>query len=165
MPVTNVRTGWNAGNLEYRDASGNVIATWDSASRRMVIPSGSRLTVQGGLGYPLATKSADFACGGAESGFTYLITGVDKVATLPATVAGVRYRFLVSAAALSAGTGFSISPNADDKIMGAGLTPADDKDLINTAATDAEGDMIELTGDGVDGWYVTAKLGTWAREG
>jgi hypothetical protein len=41
---------------------------------------------------------------------------------------------------------------------------ADDKDAINTAATDRVGDSLTLVGDGVDGWYVVGVTGTWARE-
>jgi hypothetical protein len=108
--------------------------------------------------------SADTTLTAADSGKVFRVTGVDKVATLPATVAGLRYTFVVAAAALSSGTGFSISPNAADKIMGNGIASADDKDLVNTGATDAEGDTVTLVGDGVDGWYVEVMRGTWARQ-
>lgn len=98
---------------------------------------------------------------------TFLETAVDRIATLPAVtaaMAGYHLRFLVAASALSAGTGFQILPNAADKIMGNGITSLDGKKLINTGATDAEGDYVELVCDGADGWYVTAMRGAWARE-
>lgn len=63
-----------------------------------------------------------------------------------------------------AGTGLKVSPAAADKIMGNGFTPVDDKDAICTAASDRVGDSIELESDGVDGWFITDVIGTWARE-
>lgn len=99
------------------------------------------------------------------SNVIYLATAADLVFTLPSTAAGLVYTFIVSAAALSGGTGLSVRPTAIDKIMGTGITSADDKDLINDGATDTEGDMVTLVGDGADGWYITAMRGTWSREG
>ena len=72
------------------------------------------------------------------------------------------YTFIVKT--LSATTGAQISPATADAIHGAGLTSVDDKDVINTAATDAEGDMVTIVGDGVDGWWITELEGTWAKE-
>lgn len=96
---------------------------------------------------------------------TLLLAGAaDLVLTLPATVAGRRYLIALAAAGLSAGTGLSISPNAADRIIGNGFTPADDKDAILAGAGDRAGDLIEITGDGDLGWYITRVIGTWTRE-
>ncbi len=84
------------------------------------------------------------------------------VITLPATVVGMTFTITNSAADGAAGV--SVSPNAIDKIMGVGLTSADNKDLINTKATARTGDSVTLVGDGVNGWYVQKLTGTWARE-
>ncbi|MEK9644299.1 MAG: hypothetical protein VW547_02015 [Alphaproteobacteria bacterium] len=62
------------------------------------------------------------------------------------------------------GTGASLSPDADDKFQGTGLTAADNKDLINTQATEAVGDTAEVVCDNDTGWRVTNLIGTWARE-
>lgn len=111
-------------------------------------------------------KSADFNVAAAESGCVYEIGAADKVATLPATAPGLHYRFVVTAAALSAGTGFSVSPAAVDKLMGNGFTSADNKDAILAGSGDREGDMIEVTADDAGlGWYITAVIDTWTREG
>lgn len=107
-------------------------------------------------------KTASFTLTANDSGKHFILDAVDLVATLPATAAGLNFTFTVKT--ISDTTGASLSPVAADKIMGAGVTAADDKDLINTAATDAIGDTITLLGDGVDGWIVINKLGTWARE-
>ncbi len=66
---------------------------------------------------------------------------------------------------MSATTGLQIDPQSADQIIDVDITPADNKDLINTAATDAKGDQVTIIGDGDAGWYVTNKIGTWAREG
>lgn len=99
-----------------------------------------------------------------DSGNLILIGAVDLVITLPATAAGARFTFLLQAAGLSIGTGLSISPAAADAIHDNGLTSVDDKDLILAGASDREGDMVELVGDGIDGWYITAISGTWSKQ-
>lgn len=99
-----------------------------------------------------------------ESGSVVVVTAADKVITLPATQAGLVYTVMLGAGGLSASTGLSVSPAAADQIIGNGFTVADDKDAINTGATDAVGDSITLIGDGSAGWYVANVVGTWARE-
>lgn len=89
----------------------------------------------------------------------------DAVFTLPAVAAanqGVTFEF--ECGEVSTGTGLSISPAAADHIRGNGLTSVDDKDLINTGATDRLGDAVRLYSDGVDGWVITDIVGTWAKE-
>lgn len=100
----------------------------------------------------------------AQSGQKF-VGAVDAVFTLPAAAAatkGVWYEF--ETGALSAGTGLSVSPAAADHIRGNGLTAVDDKDLINTGATDRLGDSVRLYCDGVDGWVIEAVIGTWAKQ-
>lgn len=111
------------------------------------------------------SKAASFTLTAKDSGKLFVIAAVDIVADLPpvdATMDGVFYEFFIATA--SASTGFSISPAAADQIRGKGLTAADNKDLINTAATDAVGDFVRVTCDGSAGWLVSGTLGTWARE-
>lgn len=97
-----------------------------------------------------------------DTGTAFFGTIADVVYNLPATAAGLHYKFVTGVA--SSGTGTRISPATVDQIIGLGITPADNKDLINTGATDAAGDYIELIGDGSVGWYVVGSRGTWARE-
>jgi hypothetical protein len=110
----------------------------------------------------LVIKTANFTVTAADSGKVYLLAAADIVVTLPATEAGLEYTFITHT--VSAGTGASVSPAAADAIHGKGLTSVDNKDLINTGATDAEGDSVTLVGDGVDGFWVVAANGTWAKE-
>lgn len=45
MPVTNVKTRWTSGNLEFLDKSGNIIATIDGTNRKITFASGAVLDV------------------------------------------------------------------------------------------------------------------------
>lgn len=132
------------------------------------ISSGGSLTFDSGskVVHQLQTKATNYTVLASESGATFIGSAADVVFTLPATAAGLVYRFVTGA--VSAGTGLSVSPAAVDKIMGScdgvSITAAADKDLINTGATDVLGDSITLIGDGVDGWYIIGSTGVWARE-
>lgn len=100
----------------------------------------------------------------AQSGQKF-VGAVDAVFTLPAAATatkGVWYEF--ECGALSSGTGLSISPAAADHIRGNGLTSVDNKDLINSGASDRLGDMARIYCDGADGWVIEAVVGTWAKE-
>lgn len=88
----------------------------------------------------------------------------DAVFTLPAASSvGKGCWFDFECGALSTGTGLSISPASTNHIRGNGLTSTDDKDLINTGATDRLGDSVRIYCDGSD-WVIAAVIGTWAKE-
>lgn len=109
------------------------------------------------------SKTASFTLTKADSGAViYADSTTSVVVTLPATKKGLVYTLVVNQLTTSGGHAFS--PAAADKIMGPGLTAADNKDLICSAATDALGNQVTLVGDGVNGWYVYNTIGTWARE-
>lgn len=113
------------------------------------------------MGTNVETVSADKTLDAGDSGVTQLVTADAKVITLPATVLGLSYTIVNG----SLGYGdilVTISPNAADKIIGAGSTGTDNKDLLNTKATACPGDYVKLVGDGSLGWYVAEIAGTWA---
>lgn len=83
-----------------------------------------------------------------------------NVVTLPATAAGLQ--FVVRCGAT--GQRVAVSPNAADKIMGADLAGADDKDRILAAADSVAGDYVHLVADAVNGWYIAAERGAWTAE-
>ena len=89
---------------------------------------------------------------------------VTTVVTLPVTATAGLHITLVNASADGVGQ-ISADPAAADKIMGANIAGANDKDLINTLATAKRGDYITLSSGHADGWQVTAIKGTWATEG
>ena len=81
--------------------------------------------------------------------------------TLPAVSsanAGMKVTFIN--AGLPSSNNYRISPAAADNIK----YGTDDKDIINSEGSDALGDLVTLVSDGVDGWYVTEQVGTWAKE-
>jgi hypothetical protein len=103
-------------------------------------------------------KAANYTCLTTDSGKTFIATAADVVFTLPSTASGLQYTFVC--AAVSASTGLSVSPAAADNIN----EGTDDKDLINSGATDVLGDSVTVVADGTLGWYTTSKIGTWAAE-
>jgi len=108
--------------------------------------------------------TADRTVAAADNNTTFIADAVDLTITLPAVATvGANFRVEACVATLSLTTGLLISPAAADAIHGGGLTSVDDEDLKNTAATDAEGDMVALVSDGVDGWFITSIVGTWAK--
>lgn len=126
------------------------------------------LTLSGGLDnaagalltkLTVAVKTANYTVTAAESGTVYIANAADLVFTLPSTAAGLVYTFVN--AAVSAGTGLSVSPAAADNIN----EGTDNKDLINSGASDVLGDSVTIVGDGNTGWFTIAKIGTWAAEG
>ena len=99
-----------------------------------------------------------------------LVTADAKTITLPATAEGLKY--IIANGGANGTVGITISPNANDKIMGAiqngetiiRLSGTDNKDIVNTTATAKKGDYIILVADGVDGWYIEGGVGVWTEE-
>lgn len=134
--------------------NGGTIAVADGGA--ITLAAGAKLTL------PYIEKSASWTVDASESGAVYLIKAADVKATLPSTAAGLTFTFIVHTPSTT--TGFQVDPAAADAIHGGGQASTDNKDLINTAATDAEGDTVTIVGDGVDGWWITSIVGTWAEE-
>lgn len=93
-----------------------------------------------------------------DHGKVFRVNVADAVFTLPSTEAGLVFHFIIDT--VSTTTGCSLSPAAADNINGG----TDDKDLINTAATDVKGDAVTLIGDGSEGWLTLSMHGIWAAE-
>lgn len=160
MPVTLVKSKWVSGDLVFYDKDDNEIFTIDGTNRKLKIPSGSTLDLLAGSKQtrPVVVKTANYTVLASESGTVFIADAADIVFTLPATVAGLIYTFVC--AAVSAATGLSISPQAADNIN----EGTDNKDLINSGATDVLGDSVTIVGDGDKGWFTVTKIGTWAAE-
>lgn len=106
----------------------------------------------------VAVSATPLTLTAADSGKIFQIKVADCVVNLPATEDGLDYTFVVTT--VSATTGCSISPVAADSIN----EGTDNKDYINTAATDAVGDAIRVRGNGGTGWLTTEMHGIWAAE-
>lgn len=156
-----VRTGaadLNEAELEMLDG----VTAGQAAASKVVVPD-SEVSVSG-LRRRVNLAAATQTLTAAQSGQKF-VGAVDAVFTLPAAAAGTKgvwYEF--ECGALSAGTGLSISPAAADHIRGNGLTSVDNKDLINSGASDRLGDMVRIYCDGVDGWVIEQVVGTWSKE-
>jgi len=122
---------------------------------------------------PTAALIIDTTLTAAQSGMLFLVGADAKTATLPSSAAvgaGVKYAFLNKGA--DGAYGFTVSPNALDKLMGTfdngkvltTLSGTEDKDIVNTKATANRGDYIVVESDGVDGWYVIGGKGIWTEE-
>lgn len=110
------------------------------------------------------TKTADYTVLVTDSGAKFAIATDAKVFTLPSTDKGLVYQFWNTGA--DAAVLLSVSPAALDRIQGGGIAGgADNKDYQNTKATAKKFDMLEIVGNGADGWTVTQKQGTWVAEG
>ena len=111
------------------------------------------------------TITANYTVPAYERDVTIVANAVDLVVTLPPAGRGTKgNRVTLVVEDISASTGASLSPAPADMIRGTGVTGVDNKDLINTAATDALGDAATLVCDGDTGWWIENLIGTWALE-
>ena len=90
-------------------------------------------------------------------------TGDATALTLPAIATGLSGLTIVSGGAFGT-QATTIDPAAADMILGPDITGADNKDLINTKATQRRGDFVELIAGDADGYMVVKQRGIWARE-
>ena len=102
-----------------------------------------------------------------EDGTTYIAnnSAATFTLTLPkAATAGAGTKFRLIAGVLpGAGAGTTLTPNAVDKFQGNGFNAKTaGQTLVNSAASDALGDYVEVVSDGGTIWYVISKVGTWA---
>lgn len=165
MPLGTLDTNISYPSNVFKD--GNINAMIAPSGSITSFQSGSELEIKDGTRFttPVRIVTANTSLAASESGLTVVVNAADKVISLPATSAGLKFRVIATATAAASGSvGTKVSPVAADKIMGNGFTSADNKGAINSSGTDAEGNWIELTGDGVDGWFITGIGGTWARE-
>ncbi len=98
-----------------------------------------------------------------DCGKLFWCTGDATALTLPAIATGLSGLAIVSGGAFGT-QATTIDPNASDMILGPDITGADNKDLINTKATQRRGDYVILIAGDADGYMVTEQRGIWARE-
>ena len=150
MPVTNVKAIWNAGKLQYVDSiTGNVIFEID------VDGVDPRARIK-------ETVSADKPLDAQDTGKIIEVDTDAVKLTLPSTVAGITYH--IRNVGADGTVEILIDPASADLIAGPDIGGADDKDLINTKATQKKGDYVIIVGNGVAGWHVVDISGTWAAE-
>jgi len=105
-------------------------------------------------------KVDDYTIDALDHGKVLHIATDAKTFTLPATAAGLEVVIVNDGA--DGNNIVTISPNANDKIMGPDIAGADDTDLVNTKATAVRGDYVRLRADGSNGWWIIESRGIWA---
>jgi len=109
------------------------------------------------------TISANKTLDAADTGKLFAVDTDAKTITLPAIADGYAGGMIVNIGAFGTVL-ITISPGADDMILGPDITGANNKDLLNTKATAVRGDRVKLDLGDADGYVVTNMRGTWARE-
>lgn len=107
-------------------------------------------------------KSGNYTVDAEDAGKFIWVDTDAVVITLP-SVGGIA-AFRVGNIAAYGVSGVAISPAAADMIEGPDITAADNKDIINTKATAARGDWVQVNDGDANGWSVSQMVGTWARE-
>lgn len=113
-------------------------------------------------GWKHELKSANYTVDAEDAGKFIWVDTDAVVITLPA-VGGIAQLRVGNIAAYGV-SGVAVSPNASDMIEGPDITAADNKDVINTKATAARGDWIQINDGDANGWSISQMVGTWARE-
>lgn len=121
---------------------------------------------------PIVVVTGDTSLTQNQPGTLVVINAAaSKVITLPPLLTipqfnGAPVFTFVHRVATTSGAGHMIDTgSALEIIRGNGITPSAGKGIICTQATSRIGDSITLEGDISDqAWYITAAVGTWARE-
>lgn len=137
------------------------------AGRLFINRNGTETPIAGDRVRVLGTSVAALTLTGEDDGITVVAnnSAATVVVTLPkAATVGAGFRARVLAGVLpGAGAGLTVTPNAADKFQGNGFNAKTaGQTLVNSAASDAVGDYVDLVTDGGTIWYVINKVGTWA---
>ncbi len=99
-----------------------------------------------------------------QSGKYVTVSADAQTITLPAVQIGAV--FIIVNKAADGGALLTISPDANDKFLTniAGSVGTDGKDIINTKATQNQGDFVKLVGLNGDGWLIDSISGTWVDQ-
>ena len=165
-------SGPDGTNTSVIDGDGNAVfgGTLDVTGQTTLTDVTMTGTALGGKATIAATVTGSVALTAAQSGTVFLV-GTDTVTiTLPATVAGVMYTFLVN----DTTDPVTIKPNASDKIQGKivlgtstttlALAGTDTYEVVMTTTNVAVGDNLSIVGDGGDGWIVLGGRGLGIAE-
>jgi len=119
-------------------------------------------TYQGNL-LPATIKKQTVTTGSlstADCGYVNQVAVDAQTITLPATVAGVEFTIMNTAA--DDASIITVELDNADKFIGAGLTPDDGEAIVLTKVGSNYGDYIKVSAH-TDGWIITEMVGTWAE--
>lgn len=148
--------------LTIKGGPGGVGISYNKADKQVHLHDGTtdRVVRVGVAGYTTKTAAYSVVLPDDDGKILKMSLLAGFTVTLPAVSSankGMRIT-VVNGLLPTSGAGYAVSPNASDRL---GFL-ADDTDLTNSAASDALGDLLTLESDGVDGWIILAKIGTWA---
>ena len=118
-----------------------------------------------GLGASLQTTGTIAIADDSVQVGKYCTVSADaQTLTLPSVVVGAS--FIIVNIAADAGALLTIAPNGSDKFLVdiAGAAGTDDKDIVNTKATQLQYDYVHLIGLSGDGWLIHDVRGTWVDQ-
>ena len=120
--------------------------------------TGESYSLQGGDGLANLVEaiSDDTTLTASDSGKTYILDATGEAITLPALAAGLKFKFICSAA--TATSDWTIVSSTDviqgSAIVAGSAVPASDENTISLVATKTlPGDFVEVECDGTN-WYV-----------
>lgn len=108
-------------------------------------------------------KSANYTLDAQDTGKLICVDTDAFTLTLPAIADGLGGVTIMNIGAFGT-IAVTISPDANDMILGPDITGANDKDLINTKATAQRFDRVKLDLGDADGYVVHEQVGVWARQ-
>lgn len=108
-------------------------------------------------------RSANTTLNAADSGVIQYITASNLTITLPSGNAATAGMVLTIVNTIPNNVGnLSVAPAANQMIIGAGQAGANNNAWTLAKANAYPGDMIQVTGIGTVGWYVSHMSGKWA---
>lgn len=108
------------------------------------------------------TKTATYTIDAQDTGKVIQDATDNAVLTMTAVAGIVGCDVIVQNLAADGGAKLSIDPNSNDKVAGPDIAGTDNKDHINTKATQKQGDFVHVIA-GTD-WFVVESRGIWATE-
>ena len=113
---------------------------------------------------PQTTGTIAIADDSVQVGKYCTVTADAQTLTLPAVVIGAS--FIIVNMAEDGGALLTISPDGNDKFLVdiGGAAGTDNKDIINTKATQKKYDYVHLVGMHADGWAIVDKRGVWVAQ-
>lgn len=113
----------------------------------------------------LVTLTASPTLDGTDDGDLQMAASASAITVnLPLTTkVGPGYICTVMTGTIPASVGTTVNPQSTDKFAGNGFNgKTAGQTLVNTQATAAVGDQVDLVSDGNGRWFVLNKVGTWA---
>ena len=159
--------GLNSRTVDFTDTTIANLAAVDIAGTLTVdgaTTQTGKASISGLTPVVLTTSTLAVATHSVQKGKYVQVAADAQTLTLPAVVVGAS--FIIVNTAADGGALLTISPNANDKFLVdiAGAAGTDDKDIVNTKATQIQYDYVKLVGLSADGWLIDDIRGIWVDQ-